>query len=151
MTPRIVNGQAFWVLGLQEVFTEENEDHPGLWKRFMAHHDKVAPHRTDGYYYGAYFAAEFIGALDCLAGVAVPERIPVPKGLTLRRVPPSTFAVFVCMVSAIHATWQSIFAEWLPASDYGESVGAANYDKYPPNCKWDSAVQLHLAIRERGA
>ena len=35
MEPRIIQQEAFTLLGLQERFTPENEDFEGIWKRFM--------------------------------------------------------------------------------------------------------------------
>lgn len=151
MDAKITEKDAFWVMGLQEVFTEENEDHEGLWKRFMTHHDTIAPLRTDEAYYGVYFDTELDGkhALDCLAGMTVEPTDDVPEGLTLRCVPASTFAVFECTVPTIHDTWGKVFGEWLPESGYEEDPESANFDRYPPGCKGDSVVLLHLAVCEK--
>lgn len=152
MHAKIIRKKAFWVLGLQETFTEENEDHEGLWKRFMAHHDAIAPLRAADGYYGAYFGTALEGRppLDCLAGMAVEQTDDVPESLTLRCVPASTFAVFECTVATIHETWGRIFGEWLPESGYEEDDGSANFDWYPPDCKGGSVVLLHLAVRMEG-
>ena len=58
MEPEIIHQEAFTLLGLQERFTPENEDHEGIWKRFMQYHNQIEMHSTDGAYYGANFGAD---------------------------------------------------------------------------------------------
>jgi hypothetical protein len=58
MEPKIVRKDPFTLLGLQEYFTPDNEDHEGIWKRFMKYHDSIQALSTDGAYYGANFGVE---------------------------------------------------------------------------------------------
>jgi predicted transcriptional regulator YdeE len=71
MEPTMAQREAFTVLGLQERFTPENEDHQGIWQRFTRFHDQIQPHSTDGAYYGVNFGADESQAIDYLAGMAV--------------------------------------------------------------------------------
>lgn len=94
MEPRIVYREAFNVLGLQERFTPNSEDHEGIWERFMAHHERIKALSADG--------GE---AIDYLAGMAVADVVEVPDGLTLREIPASRYAVFECTVQTIDDTY----------------------------------------------
>ena len=151
MNADIVSRDQFWILGRQETFTDENEDHEGLWNRYMACHDQVAQLSTDGAFYEAYFDAD-VGAeraLDCLAGIAVAAGCRVPPGFTLRSVPESTYAVFECTVKTIPETWGRIFGEWLKAANFQANPEGANFDYHPSSCDGESAVRLYLAVEQK--
>ncbi len=151
--PRIVELQTIKLLGLQERFVNGQEDHEGIWKRFMDHIDQIKPHSVDGAFYGANFATESKQALDYLAGMAVGDVMDVPEGLTLREMPASHYAVFECTVGEIGATWQYILGQWLQTTPYDMppmSAGKADFERYPPETgSADTVVRLHLAIEDK--
>lgn len=151
MNADIIIREQFWVLGKQETFTDENEDHEGLWKRYMGYHDNVAPLSIEDGFYEVYFGTDAGGghALDCLAGIAVATGCQAPPWLTLRSVPASTYAVFECTVKTIHETWGRVFGEWLKTAGFQEKMGGVNFDYYPSSCDSESVVRLYLAIEKK--
>jgi predicted transcriptional regulator YdeE len=152
MEPKIIHKEAFTVLGLQERFIPENEDHEGIWKRFMKYHDQIQALSIDGAYYGANFNAETGHALDYLAGMAVAGADDVPEGLTLREVPASRYAVFECTVQTISGTYDWIFRQWLKTAPYprpGKGSPKADFERYPPATdSGDTPVLLHIALED---
>ena len=85
MEPEFTARKEMTVLGLMEHFASENEDHEGIWKRYMAYHDKISSSSVDGAHYGVYFDTEI--GVDYLAGMSVGGVEEAPEGLTLRDVP----------------------------------------------------------------
>ena len=151
MEPKIVEREAFCVLGLQERFTPDTEDFEGIWKRFMQHHDRIGPHSTDQACYGVCFDADDEKAMDYVAGMAVPPGTECPAGLVLRDVPAARDAVFECTVATIHETYEYIHHEWLAPSPYEMDHPKPTFERYPPGT--DSAgspVLIHVPVRGIG-
>ena len=94
MKPKIIDRESFTILGLQECFTPDHQDFPGIWKRFMKYHDSIVEFSIDGAHYGANFVVVEGSQMDYLAGMAVKDVQEIPDGLTLREVPASRYAVF---------------------------------------------------------
>jgi predicted transcriptional regulator YdeE len=151
MEPEFQDRAAFRVMGVLVRVTPENEDFHDIWmNRFMARHDEIRPHSTDGACYGVGFASGQQGAMDYLAGMAVGEVASVPEGLVVRDVPPARDAVFQCTVATIGQTFDAIFRQWLPASPYEPDPEQPGFERYPPNTtSGDSPVFLHIPVRER--
>ena len=152
MEPRIIQQEAFTLLGLQERFTPENEDFQGIWKRFMQYESQIHPHSTDGAFYGVCFGVEEGKQMDYLAGMAVEAVGDVPEGLTLREVPASRYAVFECTIKTISDTYDWIFQHWVPTALYGrpdQGSPKADFERYPPATdSGDTPVLLHIALEE---
>lgn len=152
MEPSIICKEAITLLGLQERFTPDNEDHEGIWKRFMEYHDQIQVLSTDGAYYGANFAADEGRATDYLAAMAVENVDDVPQGLTLRELPASRYAVFECTVATISDTYDWIFGQWLNTNPYprpAETSPKADFERYPPATdSGDTPVLLHIALED---
>ena len=152
MEPEIIELEAFTVLGLMERFTSETEDFEGIWKRFMQYHDQIHALSTDKAYYGANFGTEDERQMEYLAGMAVEGGESIPKGLTLREVPASRYAVFECTVKTISDTYDWIFGEWLPTALYGrpgEGSPKADFERYPPYTdSGDTPVLLYIALED---
>jgi len=145
---RITERDAFTALGVQERFTPENEDHEGVWKRFMAHHDLLHGLSTDKAYYGVNFDVPGRDDIDYLAGMAVPADTTCPEGLVLRDVPAARYAVFACAVATIHATYEHIFHTWIHTSPYTHDDPKPCFEQYAPGTdSGQSEVLIHIPIR----
>jgi len=152
MAPKIIHKETFTLLGLQERFTPASEDFEGIWKRFMQYESQIQPHSTDGAFYGACFGVQEGKQMDYLAAMAVESVGDVPKGLTLREVPASCYAVFECTVRTISDTYDWIFEHWVPTAPYGRPDGTspkADFERYPPATdSGDTPVLLYIALEE---
>lgn len=150
MEPKIAERDAFTVLGLQERFTPDNEDHEGIWKRFMAHHDLLHGLSTDKAYYCVNFDVPGRDDIDCLAGMAVPADTACPDGLALREVPAARYAVFTCTLATIHNTYEHIFHTWIHASPYTHDGPKPCFEQYAPGTdSGESPVFVHIPIQRR--
>ena len=151
MQPKIVQRDAFCVLGLQERFTPETEDFEGIWQRFMQYHDRIQPHSTDGAFYGVCFGTEDRKAMDYVAGMAVAPGTECPDGLVLREVPAARDAVFECTVATIRETYEHIHHAWIAGSPYVLDEPRQSFEHYPPDTdSGDSPVSIHVPVRAAG-
>ena len=147
MEPTFVERDGFFVMGIQERFTPEMEDHEGIWKRFMAHHDLLAGLSTDRAYYGVNFDVTGRDAIDYLAGMAVTADTACPDGLVLREVPAARYAVFGCTVATIHETYEYIHHTWIHASAYTHDNPRPCFEQYGPGTdSGRSPALIHVPV-----
>jgi AraC family transcriptional regulator len=151
MQPRIVDREAFTVMGVIERFASAAESFGELWERFMEYHDQIQLLSTDQGYYGVYFGTDHARPLDYLAGMAVGDVEDIPEGAVVREVPAARYAVFECPLFPGGETYAYIFHEWLPESPY-EQADQPGFDYYAPDTTAEgSSTFLHVPVRERGS
>ncbi|MGD8239986.1 MAG: GyrI-like domain-containing protein [Armatimonadota bacterium] len=144
MEPRIVEKDAFTVIGVESTEAHETDDFETPWNDFMSHHGEVKPHSTDGAYYGVSYGEG--GDMRYLAGMAVAGVAQVPEGLTMREVPGGRYAVFECTVATIHDAYDHIFGEWLPSSGY-EHDARPDFERYGPDtATGEDPVLIHVPV-----
>jgi predicted transcriptional regulator YdeE len=149
MEPKIVNREAFTVMGLTERFTDENEDVGGLWGKFGSHRDSIRPFATDEAYCGVAFQTDQEGTWDYLAGMVVADVSPdsIPDGVVVRKVSAACYAVVECTLETMDETFKFIYEDWLPSSAYERDKSGSVLDCYPPGTdSGDSPVVLYVPI-----
>ncbi|NIF16007.1 GyrI-like domain-containing protein [Pantoea sp. Cy-639] len=102
-----------------------------LWQRFGPWLGHVpGQHGHDSY--GVCYNPDEQGAFDYLAGVEVTGTTTLPEGFTTLVLAPQHYAVFEHRGSleGIKATFDAIFTQWLPASDWRQAE-AAVLERYP--------------------
>ena len=117
-TPRFADQAPIIVAGLVERYNRKTKGKiPQLWQRFATCIGTI-PGQVGSNAYGVCYNYGPDGSFDYLCGVQVAGSRSVPDGLTAVEVPRKTFAVFshTGHVSELSATWQAIFADWLPTS-----------------------------------
>jgi AraC family transcriptional regulator len=151
--PHIVHRQPFTVLGVLARCTPQSADFSDIWlNRFMARHDEISPHSTDGAFYGVDHLPGEDGTFEYIAGMAVVNRETVPEGLVLRAVPAARDAVCECTVATIGEAYERAFGEWLPASPYEHDRSLPGFEHYPPDTTTgDSPVLIHIPIQKRAS
>ena len=148
MEPEFTARKEMTVLGLMGHFASENEDHEGIWKRYMAYHDKISSSSVDGAHYGVYFDTEI--GVDYLAGMSVGGVEEAPEGLTLRDVPAAHCAVFSCAAKTIGETYDKILRDWLPTSQCEHDTPLPVFERYPPNTRTgDGPVLIYIPVRKK--
>jgi predicted transcriptional regulator YdeE len=152
MEPQFVERDAFTVMGVQERFTPETEDFEGIWKRYMAHHKAIEALSDAQGWCGVCFGSEEAGAMDYLAGMAVPRGAACPEeGLVVREVPAGRYAAFACTVATIRETYEFIHHSWLGDSPYVLDDPRPCFEHYAPGTdSGESPVLIHVPVRERG-
>lgn len=134
MEPKMVDFEAFRVLGVQVRAKPDQVDYTRLWHdQVDPRLDEIRPHSTSGAYYNVYLPTDEPGVSDVVAGMAVTAEAPVPDGLVARDVPAATYAVTTCHLHEIGATWDALFRLWLPTSAYVSDGGKAAFEVFPPD------------------
>jgi len=151
MEPKIINKDAFVIMGTRSAITPKNESSETygiIWQDFESYRSRVQPYSTDQKYYGVSFTTSKEGALDYLAGMAVSEGTTAPENLAIRKIPATRYAVFECPIHEIGQTKQYIFSQWLPSSPYKISTSPA-FEQYPPEGQDPSPVFIYIPISEK--
>jgi predicted transcriptional regulator YdeE len=147
MEPRIVEVGRMVLLGLgffgdpfriSDGWTEENEI-GRLWHRFMAvlaaRQDCVAQGSRAGIFYEVHIQHEETaqtGEYEVFTGFEVDRLENVPVEMSVKVLPPATYAVFTLRGEEITSDWhQLIYTEWMQASGYRSAhpFGFQRYDE----------------------
>ncbi len=145
--PQFVSRPAFRVMGLESRDAFANDDFDSVWQQYMAYHDAISPHSTDGAHYGVYYCEGTGEPVVYLAGMAVEDVEQAPDGVVVREVPGGRYATFGCTVATIHDTYEFIFHAWQPAPEHRIDESRPNYECYLPNCtSGESPVQIYIPV-----
>jgi predicted transcriptional regulator YdeE len=151
MDPKIVDRDAFKVMGVIGHFDSVAEDHSPLWEKdFMMFHDQIKSLSTGAGYYGVYLGADHTKLMDILAGMVVQDAAGAPAGVEVREVPAATYAVFECLFQEIGSTYGYIWDEWLESSAYEQDMAKLGFDYYPPaTTDGSSPMEIWLPIKKK--
>ncbi len=129
--PRLENGRALLVAGLEERFSSENTSGiPALWQRFSPHIGHV-PGQVGNVTYGVCYNTDDTGGFDYSAGVEVSDFTGLPANFARVAIAEQRYAVFAhaAHISTIRATYLAIFNTWLPKSGY-QIAGGPQFERY---------------------
>jgi AraC family transcriptional regulator len=146
MEPTIIEQRQMMLLGfsffgdpfkISGGWTEENEI-GRLWKRFMAyfvqHRPRIKHVVTDEVMYEVHIEHEETaqtGEFEVFVGLEVEELEDVPVEMTLKILPPTTYAVFTLVGEQITSDWNMMIHEWMSRSGYQSAhpYGFQRYDE----------------------
>jgi predicted transcriptional regulator YdeE len=157
MDPKIIDRDAFKVMGVIGHFDSVAEDHTALWEEdFMLFHDRIKSLSTGEGYYGVYLGADHNKPMDILAGMAVQDTAQdakgAPEGIQVREMPAATYAVFECSFQEIGHTYGYIWDEWLESSAYEQDMTKLGFDYYPPaTTDGSSPMEIWLPIKKKSS
>jgi predicted transcriptional regulator YdeE len=141
MEPRIVNREAFKVMGVVGHFGSAAENFGPLWEeKYMSFHEQIEPLSAGQGHYGVYLGADHTKPIDYLAGMAVQEAADAPQGVEVREVPAALYAVFECSFQAIGPTYDYIWGEWLQSSAYEQDTSKLSFD---------SSIEIWFPVKKR--
>jgi AraC family transcriptional regulator len=158
--PDLVTIEDFWVVGMGVTTSvEENMKDfviPKLWERFMPFMEKGVPGRTDDH--TSYGVCDGDGTrFKYLAGVPVGKDTAPSDGLEKQHVPGGRYAVFVHRgevgegkLEGLSKTFQYIYNQWLPGSEYEYDMDRVDFEKYGPAfCAEPPEMELYIPIRKK--
>ncbi|OGO06296.1 MAG: hypothetical protein A2Y73_00825 [Chloroflexi bacterium RBG_13_56_8] len=152
MEPQIVDRDAFTFLGVLVRGNPMEADYSDIWERqFMPYYDRIAPSSINKAYYCVYFETGEENLADIMAAMAVGDVASVPEGLQVRVTPATRYAVFECTMPTIGKTWQRIFGDWLPNSQYTHNVSMPSFEYFPPDAEQQGEfpVRIYVPVREK--
>jgi len=138
-------------------WTEENEI-GRLWKRFMAY---LAQHRqhiqhitTDAVAYEVHVEHEetaLTGEHEVFVGLEVDKLQDVPVELSVKVLPPTTYAVFTLEGEQITSDWHKMIYEWMSRSGY-QSAHAYSVQRYDERFKDvqhidESVLEVYVPVK----
>lgn len=130
--PRLVDGKLLLIAGLNQRYEEGDSGAkiPAQWQRFERHLGSIRG-QVGQTTYGVCYNTDDEGSMDYLCGVEVTEFNSLPAEFTRLRLPPQKYVVFFHRehVSAIRSTWNAVWNEWLPNSEY-QAADAPLFERY---------------------
>ncbi|MCO7124382.1 AraC family transcriptional regulator [Sporolactobacillus shoreicorticis] len=154
MEPKFVTLPAVKIAGyvLKTTATdgENSQAIPQFWKDYMTdgrmkklHAESFVKKHDE---YGACFPEDpQTGAFEYVIGVEPLKEATIPDSYQVRELPSATYAVFSTppsnaanFVSAIQGTWNYIFNEWFPRSEYEYAPNSADFELYDDTCMTDN-------------
>jgi predicted transcriptional regulator YdeE len=139
-------------------WTEENEI-GRLWQRFMAYLESAASHLEGLFVEEVAFEVHIYhqetlqtGEFEVFVGMEVQDLDGIPIELSIKILPPVTYAVFTLVGEQITADWSSlIYTGWLPESGY-ELVADYGIQRYDERYKGvdrtaESVLEFHVPVR----
>lgn len=168
MEPTIIEKRQMMLLGfsffgdpfrLSGGWTEENEI-GRLWNRFMAyltqHRHRIKHVRSDEVMYEVHVYHEETaqtGEFEVFVGLEVEDLADLPIELSVKVLPPVTYAVFSLHGEQITSDWPlMIITEWLPSSGY-QSDHAYSIQRYDERFKGleqieESVLEVYFPVNK---
>ena len=146
MKPEIKEKKGFKMVGLRYFGTNEDNEIPALWDKFMVRFGDIRHLGNSDNYYGLCTVPEDFAdasegsiAFEYVAGREVTSLEDIPEGMVAREIPDATYAVFTHRGSLenLKVTYGYIYGEW--ARSQGPDVIAENYDFEFYNERFDLA------------
>ncbi|MBN2503136.1 MAG: GyrI-like domain-containing protein [Anaerolineales bacterium] len=154
MEPRIVTKPAFYVVGMQYIGKNPDNEIAKMWQDFIPRinePDRIKPEVSYGLCDSSIEGVED-GEFEYVAGVEVagPDAA-VPEGMVLRSVPERKYAIFTHhgTLDTLGDTYQNIYNTWLPQSglEVGNEFDMEVYDEdFIPNSP-DSKLYIYVAVK----
>lgn len=151
MTPQMTTCTTFTILGVACRIARGSESSDlfvGIWKAFESRWHEIDSMATQKVYFGVNFPTDDERVTEYVAGMRVPPDTAPLEGLEARDVPGGEYAVFECALDAIGATYQHVFAVWLPGAPVQFDPGRAPFEEYPESTP-EQPVRLHIPVRQR--
>ena len=129
--PRLETGRRLLIAGIGARYTcEASAGIPSQWQRFLPYLDHIRGQiaRTA---YGVSCNSDDAGNFDYVCGVEVKDFLRIPADWSRVRIAEQKYAVFAQRdhISTIRSTWNTIWNEWLPNSEY-EVADAPDFERY---------------------
>jgi AraC family transcriptional regulator len=150
MEPKIVEREAFTVVGMRYRGKNENNEIPQMWGVFGPRMQEIEDVANRSVCYGISDNVDAsTGEFDYIAGLEVSGGKEVPEGMVSWEVPAGRYAVFPTTLPKIGETFQHAYHEWMPASEFEHRPGPdfEQYDQSFDNDDPDSQFDLFIPLK----
>jgi predicted transcriptional regulator YdeE/DNA-binding transcriptional MerR regulator len=118
MEPKLVNLDAFKVVGMQYIGSNEHSEISQMWEVFNRRSGEIKHLAPMEAAYGVCYEHP-TERMEYIAGFKVTELADIPEGMVGKEVPAQMYVVFPCHgLENIGATYHKIINEWLPQNGY---------------------------------
>ena len=158
MQPKIIEKNRFTVIGMDTLTTtEDNEDHKvvqELWDEFRPRIDEVKNKKNPTRMVGIYKQRKnYPNRFAYIASVEVSTLSDIPKGMIPKIINGSKYAIFTYQgeLCDIDKTYDYIYDEWLPESDFDENKNGDNLEIFNIDFPEEdnSDVDIYIAIKDQ--
>jgi len=158
MQPKIIERSRFTVIGMDCLTTtEDNEEHKiirKLWNEFKPRIDEVENKKNPTKMVGIYKQRKnYPNRFAYIASVEVSSLSNIPKGMIPKIINGSKYAVFTHQgkLCDIDKTYNYIYDEWLPESEYDENKNGDNLEVFNVDfsANDDPDVDIYIAIKDQ--
>ena len=158
MQPKIIEKNRFTVIGMDCLTTtEDNEDHKvvqELWDEFRPRIDEVKNKKNPTRMVGIYKQRKnYPNRFAYIASVEVSTLSDIPKGMIPKIINGSKYAIFTYQgeLCDIDKTYDYIYDEWLPESDFDENKNGDNLEIFNIDFPEEnnSDVDIYIAIKDQ--
>jgi AraC family transcriptional regulator len=133
MEPKIVEREAFTVVGMRYHGKNEKGEIPQLWGVFGPRVQEIKDVCNHSVCYGISDNMDHTtGEFDYIAGLEVSAAEEVPKGMVCWEVPAGKYAVFATALPKIGETFMYAYKTWMPKSGH-EATGGPDFELYDHN------------------
>ncbi|WP_100334187.1 AraC family transcriptional regulator [Bacillus alkalisoli] len=165
MELKFVTKPAFHIIGYElKTKTEDgqnNKDIPVFWQHYIQNDLGSKIPGPIKKYEELGICSDFCsetGEFVYVIGKEVANGAEAPEGMSYRSYPEQEYAVFTTpkatdetFSSAIQSTWQHIFAEWFPHSDY-EYSGVVDFELYDERCFGaEKVMDIYIPVKKKNA
>lgn len=150
MEPRIIEMEAFSVLGLHCRGRNEGNEISQLWQSLHGRIAEIMDAVDDRMAFGmSDNMDETTGEFDYIAGYPVVSACETPHGMVQRDVPGGTYAVFSCTLPTTGQTFDYAYKTWIPQSGYqcGGGPDIERYDERFDPADPASEFEVYISIR----
>ena len=152
MEPQIIQKEAFTVVGLKlRCVMGPPSDIPQLWGQLFARMGEIQGIAEQGISYGVMDNYdEATGAWDYIAAFSVAAGSDAPADMVKLDIPAAQYAVFPCTMPTIQETYDFIYQQWLPQSEYVHAP-TPEFECYGPTFNPDdpnSQFEIYVPITE---
>jgi predicted transcriptional regulator YdeE len=150
MEIRVLEKEAFTVLGLKYRGKNENQEIPQLWGELTARTHEITNMVPEHVVYGVCANMDKeTGEFDYIAGYRVTGADKVPGGMVAYEVPAGRFAVFTTTLPEIGDTFTNAYDVWLPEAGLEPSgeLDIELYDERFDPQDPDSVFDILVAIK----
>lgn len=157
LEPEIVELGDMTVVGLQMLYSLKCNLIPQLWERFTPRiHEIKDVAREDVGLEVSYdmWGSEEKETFFVIAGLIVNSTEHIPEGMTYKHISAHKYAKFTHRgpISEIYSTYNHIYKEWLPASEYEHDDQGCEVEWYDERFKMeseDSEFDIYVPIKQK--
>lgn len=152
MDATIVTKPGMRVMGITRRLNPMQTDWGKLWhEEFEPQMAVLGPLMQGTCCYGLYYDTGEPPLMDFVGAVAVGPGAEPGEGLVVRDVPAGEYACFECRLETLGQTWDGIFREWLPASEYDYDPARPCYEEFAPGTEDGRVpVRIYASIKPKG-
>jgi predicted transcriptional regulator YdeE len=151
MNVEIKTVPAFTAAGMMYKGKNENQEISAMWGEIEPRWKEIKnPAKPYERAFGICGELQEDGSFSYLAGIDVTKVEDLPADMESWEVPENTYAVFPCILTEIHKTYEYAHGKWMPENGYKRADGPdfEYYDEDFDPAKPDSILYIYIPVKK---